>query len=222
MTSKHSITCYFDVVSPYSYFGVILLNRFKTHWPNVDVELKPVFLHGIMQGSGNQPPATVAAKGSYMFKDLSKVSKIGGIPYKFPSQFPVMTVGPLRLLLAVQKHAPTKYIQCIEKLYDEYWANDKDISNVEVMTEALAPILGGVDNVQEMLTLSTAKDIKQALTDNTNEAVAKGAFGAPMFIVKKAGAAPDEETMFFGSDRFEIMAAYLGLPYPGLIKASKL
>lgn len=45
-----SITCYFDVVSPYSYFGVLLLNKLKAGpWANVDVELKPFFLHGIMQ-----------------------------------------------------------------------------------------------------------------------------------------------------------------------------
>ncbi|KAG0036216.1 Glutathione S-transferase kappa 1 [Podila clonocystis] len=219
MSARHSITCYFDVVSPYSYFGVLLLLKLKaTHWASVDVDLKPFFLHGIMQGSGNQPPATVAAKGAYLFADVVKVSKVAGLPFKFPSNFPVMTVGAMRLLLAVQKYASDKYIQCIEK--DEYWAKDQNISEPEVLIAALAPILGGADKVQELLKLSTDKEIKHALTNNTNEALEKGAFGAPTFFVKKAGS--DKEMMFFGSDRFEIMAALLELPYPGINMSSKL
>ncbi|KAF9314159.1 Glutathione S-transferase kappa 1 [Podila horticola] len=219
MAARHSITCYFDVVSPYSYFGVLLLNKLKaTHWSNVDVELKPFFLHGIMQGAGNQPPATVAAKGTYMFADLIKVSNVAGLPFKFPSSFPLMTVGAMRLLLAVQKHASDKYIQCIEK--NEYWAQDQNISETEVLVTALAPILGGTDKVHELLKLSTDKEIKQTLINNTNEALEKGAFGAPTFFVKKAGS--DKEMMFFGSDRFEVMAALLELPYPGINMSSKL
>jgi len=82
------------------------------------------------------------------------------------------------------------------------------------------PILGGTDKAQEMLKLSTDKEIKQALINNTNEALEKGAFGAPTFFVKKAES--DEEMMLFGSDRFELMASLLELPYPGINMASKL
>lgn len=50
MAARQSITCYYDVVSPYSYLGVLLLNKLKAGpWANVDVELKPFFLHGIMR-----------------------------------------------------------------------------------------------------------------------------------------------------------------------------
>ncbi|KAF9376292.1 Glutathione S-transferase kappa 1 [Podila verticillata] len=221
MAARHSITCYFDVVSPYSYLGVLLLNKLKAGpWANVDVELKPFFLHGIMQGSGNKPPATVAAKGAYMLDDLITISNMAGLPFKFPSHFPLMTVGTMRLLLAVQKHASDKYVQCIEKLYDAYFLEDQNISDPEVLIAALAPILGGADKAQEMLKLSTDMEIKEALTNNTNEALKKGAFGAPTFFVEKAGS--DEEMMFFGSDRFEVMASVLELPYPGINMASKL
>ncbi|KAG0339560.1 Glutathione S-transferase kappa 1 [Podila humilis] len=196
MAARHSITCYFDVVSPYSYFGVILLNRFaRQHWKNVDVDFKPFFLHGIMQ-----------------FQDLSNLKTLADIPYKFPSQFPLGTIGAMRLLLAIKAHASDKYVECIEK--EAYWGNDQDISTIDVQVAVLSPILGGADKVQEMLKLSTTKDVKQTLVDNTNQALEKGAFGAPTFFVKKAG--QDDEVMLFGSDRFEILASILDLPYPGL------
>ncbi|KAF9180491.1 Glutathione S-transferase kappa 1 [Haplosporangium sp. Z 767] len=211
MAPRAKIVCYFDIVSPYSYIGVTLLNRYKALWTNVDVELEPVFLAGIMSGSKNQPPATVAAKGSYMAQDLEMIATIAGIPYSFPSQFPIMTVPVMRLLVAVKKHAADKYDKCIEK--EEYWVHDHDIVQKDVLLAALAPILG-TSKVDEYFQMTSEKDIKQQLIDNTNKALDAGAFGAPTFIVKKAGS--DEEKMFFGSDRFELMSSFLGVPYFGL------
>ncbi|KAG0252273.1 hypothetical protein BG011_007088 [Mortierella polycephala] len=216
MAPRAKIVCYFDIVSPYSYIGVKLLNRYKTLWNNVDVELEPVFLAGIMSGSKNQPPATVAAKGSYMAQDLDLVSATTGIPYSFPSQFPIMTVSVMRLLIVIKKHAADKYDQCIEK--DEYWARDHDIAQKDILLAALAPILG-TSKVEEYFQMTSEKDIKQQLIDNTNKALDVGAFGAPTFIVQKAGS--DEEKMFFGSDRFELMSTFLGVPYPGLAFKNK-
>lgn len=65
--------------------------------------------------------------------------------------------------------------------------------------------------------MASQPEIKQAFKEYTDEAVARGVFGAPTFIIKKAGE-PDKEYLFFGSDRFEMIAAFLGLPYPGLIQ----
>lgn len=79
---------------------------------------------------------------------------------------------------------------------------------------ALAPILGSTDKTEKYYGMTANKDIKQGLVDNTNEAVSIGAFGAPTLIVKQAGS--DKEHVFFGSDRFEMIAKLLGLPYPGL------
>lgn len=52
MSSRASILVYYDVVSPYSYIGVKLLNRFRTQWKDVDVVYRPVFLGGVMSVRG--------------------------------------------------------------------------------------------------------------------------------------------------------------------------
>ncbi|KAF9343144.1 Glutathione S-transferase kappa 1, partial [Mortierella sp. AD094] len=183
------------------YVGVKLLNRYKAQWKEVDVVLRPVFLSGVMS-----------------FRDLEKVSTITGIPYKFPSQFPLLTVPTMRLLLVIQKHEPAKYEQCVEK--EEYWFHDKNVSQKEVLVSALIPIIGSESKVEEYFEMTSLKEIKQELIDNTQEAIDAGAFGAPTFIVKKAGS--DEEHMFFGSDRFELMTSLLGLPYSGLAPSARL
>ncbi|KAG0360920.1 hypothetical protein BGZ54_009321 [Gamsiella multidivaricata] len=165
-----------------------------------------------MSTAKNQPPATVAAKGAYMFADLNNVSAASGIPFKFPSEFPVLTIQTMRLLIVLQRHEADKYEQCIEK--EEYWCNDKNVSQKDILISALTPIIGSEAKVEEYYEMTGQKEIKQALIDNTQTAFEAGAFGMPTFIVKKAGS--DEEHMFFGSDRFELMASVLELPYYGL------
>ncbi|KAG0279924.1 Glutathione S-transferase kappa 1 [Linnemannia gamsii] len=212
MSARSSIVCYYDVVSPYSYYGVKLLNRYKTQWKNVDVELRPVFLAGVLSGSKNQAPANVAAKGAYMLEDLGRVSAATGLPLNFPSNFPVMTVPASRLLATIQKtESVATYEQCVEK--EAYWVEDQDVSQQDTLINALAPILG-TDKATKYMQQTSEKEIKQLLIDNTNEAIEAGAFGAPTFIIKKAGS--DNPHLFFGSDRFEVIASFLGLPYEGL------
>ena len=86
----------------------------------------------------------------------------------------------------------------------------------------MAPVLGSEAMAEQYYQMTLDKDVKQELIDKTNQAIEAGAFGAPTFIVKTAGS--DDTHMFFGSDRFESMAAILNLPYPGLAPkhASKL
>ncbi|KAF9129645.1 Glutathione S-transferase kappa 1 [Mortierella sp. 14UC] len=221
--TRSSILCYFDVVSPYSYYGVKLLNRYKTQWKNVDVELRPVFLAGVFSGAKNQAPAHVAAKGAYMMADLDRLSVASGIPLKFPSNFPTMTVPASRLLVAIKKNeSVATYEQCVEKLFEAYWVEDKDIGQQEVLISTVASVLGSADKAAKYMQQTSDKDIKQQLIDNTNDAIDAGAFGAPTFIIKKAGS--DEPHMFFGSDRFEVITSFLSLPYDGLAakKSAKL
>ncbi|KAI1314820.1 Glutathione S-transferase kappa 1 [Mortierella claussenii] len=228
MSSRARIVCYYDVVSPYSYYGVNLMNRYKTQaqWKDVDVVFRPIFLPALMSGAKNPPPVTVPAKSAYMRADLNRIGTASGIPFKFPSNFPAMTVLPMRVLIAIQKQeSSAKYDQCIEK--NEYWVQDKNITDTATLISALSPILGSDARVEELIQMASSKEIKQELIDNTQEAMDAGGFGAPLFMVKKAGAvADDKEIMFFGSDRFELMASILDLPYLGLapknIMASKL
>ncbi|KAG0216977.1 Glutathione S-transferase kappa 1, partial [Mortierella sp. GBA43] len=99
MATRASIICYYDVISPYTYMGFKLFNRFRKQWPGVDVTFKPLLLGGVMNVA-----------------DLDRISVVTGVPFQFPSIFPVNTVLPMRVLTALQLHEATdKYEQCIDK-----------------------------------------------------------------------------------------------------------
>ena len=55
-------------------------------------------------------------------------------------------------------------------------------------------------------------DVKKALKTTTSEAVGQGAFGLPFIVIDQGKdhlGIPNE--IFFGSDRFEVMANRLGI-----------
>ncbi|KAF9908501.1 Glutathione S-transferase kappa 1 [Linnemannia zychae] len=221
-TARASIICYYDIISPYTYMGFKLFNRFRKQWPNVDVTFRPMLLGGVMNEVKNQPLFQFPSKKSHMIADLDRISKVTGVPFNFPQKFPVNTVLPMRVLTALQIHeAADKYEQCIDK--DEYFIHGRDISQAEVISQALAPLLPSSDGSKVQSYLQRAsqdQEIKKIFKQYTDEAIAKGVFGAPTFIVRKAG--EEEEMLFFGSDRLEMIAATLGLPYAGLQSVSKL
>jgi len=76
------------------------------------------------------------------------------------------------------------------------WVQEKDLANEEVLAEIAARADISISNI-------TDAAIKDELKANTEEAVARGAFGAPTFF---AG-----EQMFFGNDRFEFIREALGI-----------
>jgi 2-hydroxychromene-2-carboxylate isomerase len=70
------------------------------------------------------------------------------------------------------------------------WVDGKDMGAPEVIREVLAE--GGLD-ADHVLGRVQEDAVKQALIANTEDAVARGVFGAPTFFVG--------ERMFFGQDR---------------------
>jgi glutathione S-transferase kappa 1 len=77
----------FDVVSPYSALSTKVLLRYKAEW-GLQLELVPVFLGGIMQATGNKPPAMLAARAMFQGKDLERQAKLFRVPLlPTPSNF---------------------------------------------------------------------------------------------------------------------------------------
>ena len=146
---------------------------------------RPFFLGGLMKAVGNQPPANLPARAPYLFKDLQRWAAYYGVPYRFPSRFPMMTLTAQRALVSLpedERAGPT------HALFHAYWVDDRDINDKAVLTD----ILG-----EELVARTADPAVKQALLDATSEAEQRGAFGAPTFYVGKE--------MFFGNDRLPFL-----------------
>ncbi|MBK8170184.1 MAG: 2-hydroxychromene-2-carboxylate isomerase [Sandaracinaceae bacterium] len=198
MTDVQKIEFFFDIGSPYSYLAATQLDAVSKR-TGVPVEWRPFLLGGVFKASGNDMPARVAAKGVYMFKDLSRFAMLYGVPFKFSSRFPLNTLRTQRALTGTMLTQGADAMQRLaQALYRQYWVEDQDVSADEVIVRTAvsvgldgAAIVGGADQ-------SAAKDRLRADTD---EAVKRGAFGAPTFFVG--------DEMFFGNDRLVLLEAHV-------------
>ncbi|XP_007550151.1 glutathione S-transferase kappa 1 [Poecilia latipinna] len=218
MTSKKVVELFYDVVSPYSWLGFEIICRYRNVW-NINLKFRPAFLGGIMQGAGNKPPGLVPNKFAYMTKDLHRLANYFSVPLHPPADpFEVMfqkgTLSAMRFVTAVQ-HMETdgdKQVEQVSReLWRRIWSEDKDVTKPESFSEAAKKAGLSDDEIEKALELSTSQEIKDKLKRSTEEALNYGAFGFPMLICHVDG----KPEMFFGSDRFELMANCIGEKWLG-------
>lgn len=209
---------FYDVVSPYSWLGFEVMCRYRNVW-NIDLKLRPAFLSGIMKGAGNKPPGLVPNKFLYMAKDLSRSAQYFNVPLHTPADpFEAMfnkgSLSAMRFVTAVQEREANgdKQVEHVSReLWKRIWSEDKDITKPESLAEAA--MKAGLSNkeIKEVLEMAASDKIKEKLKSTTQEALDHGAFGFPMLICHVNGKAE----MFFGSDRFELMAHCIGEKWLG-------
>ncbi|KAJ1308744.1 hypothetical protein OPQ81_004435 [Rhizoctonia solani] len=202
--------CY-DIVSPYSYLAFETLTRYRELW-NIDLELCPYFLGGIMVAANNRPPMSVKLKGEYLVLEVKRLGEEAGLDINvaWPNG-PPSTMGVARFLRAYKDvSSPTELENVSRHLFVQMFSKGTPTSDPAFLG-SLIPDLIPEDKFKEVLARSGSQEIKD-LVKVESAALVKdyGAFGFPWIIVRRADGIT---TSFFGSDRFANMAWWLGSEY---------
>jgi 2-hydroxychromene-2-carboxylate isomerase len=152
----------------------------------------------VFKATGNDMPARIPAKARYLMEDLHRWAKHYGVPVQVPSRFPQPTLRTQRALAHVERTAPEKVGPFATGLFHASWRDDRDVNADDVIAELASA--GGLDGASVVAAIDLP-ETKDQLRKTTDEAVARGAFGAPTFYVGDA--------MFFGNDRMELLEAHL-------------
>jgi 2-hydroxychromene-2-carboxylate isomerase len=115
-----------------------------------------------------------------------------GVPWHWPNNFPINTVLPLRLALAVDA---TQIAPLSLALFRAYWRQGCNISDPDVVRDVARSV--GIDDAPLDRAISKDPALKQALIDATDAAQAAGVFGAPTFVVR--------QHLFWGQDRLPMV-----------------
>jgi 2-hydroxychromene-2-carboxylate isomerase len=184
---------FFDLSSPYSYLASTQLPLLCRRL-GAELVYRPMVLHAVFQASGNVMPARVPHKGRWMGQDLERWAKHYDVPFRFSSHFPVNAIKAMRLILVDDAKAQA----VTDAAFVAMWAEDRNLADADVL-RAIATT-GGLEAERALVAIEE-QAIKDRLRANTDEAIARGAFGAPAIFVG--------DELFWGNDRLHFVEAAL-------------
>lgn len=192
----HTIDFYWDFSSPFAYLGSTQAEAVAQR-TGATLTWRPMLLGALFKavGQSDVPLASFSpAKKKHVSDDLHRWADFWGVPFKFPTRFPMNSVKALRVYLALPDERKADFRA---RTFHAYWAEDRDISD----DATLRSLIG--EGADAILARTTTPEIKQALFDATDRAVRAGVFGAPTWII-------DSKDLFWGQDRINLVERALG------------
>ncbi|HEY4124624.1 MAG TPA: 2-hydroxychromene-2-carboxylate isomerase [Rhizomicrobium sp.] len=182
----------FDFGSPNAYFAHQIIPEIEQR-TGANFEYVPVLLGGIFKLTGNQSPLTAFGnvKNKLEYEQLETarfIRKHNLSRFQFNPFFPVNTLAIMRGAVAAESMGMLP--RYADAVFHHMWEDPKKMDDPQVIGTALAQ--SGLD-ADALLAAAQLPESKQRLMDNTEKAVARGAFGAPTFFVG--------DEVFFGKDR---------------------
>ncbi|HEX7881419.1 MAG TPA: 2-hydroxychromene-2-carboxylate isomerase [Afipia sp.] len=197
------IEFFFDCSSPWTYLAFTNIQPLAKEF-GAEITWRPILVGGIFNTVNQAMYETranpVPAKQAYGAKDMADWARLANIKIKMPpAVFPVNAVKSMRGCIWVQQQHPDKLVPFAKAVFESYWGEDQDVSKDEVLTQICERV--GLDPVRFFAGIGE-QSIKDQLKANTDEVIARGAFGSPTIYL-------DKTDMYFGNDRLPLVRAAL-------------
>jgi 2-hydroxychromene-2-carboxylate isomerase len=182
-----TVEFWYEFASTYSYPAAMRIERLAKE-AGVAIVWRPFLLGPIFarQGWSDSPFNLYPVKGAYMWRDLERICAKEAVPLMLPpARFPQNGLKAARLALA----CGGRIADFSRAVYTANFAEGKDISDDDVLTEIL-----------RTLNILPQPVDKAHLKAQTDEAIARGIFGAPSFSVG--------DELFWGNDRLQDALAW--------------
>ena len=188
-----TIEFYFDFGSPAAYLAATQLPHIAAD-TGASLVYKPMLLGGVFLATGNHSPAEIKPKGPYMMTDLKRFASRYGVPFVHNPNFPINTLLLMRGAAGMQMHQPDRLADYMAAMWQAMWVDGKNMNDPVTVGGVLQA--AGFDP-GAVVSLTGQQDVKDQLKAVTQEAVARGVFGAPTMFVG--------DHMFWGQDRLDFV-----------------
>jgi 2-hydroxychromene-2-carboxylate isomerase len=196
-TANKTVEFFFDVGSPTTYLAWTQLPGIAAQ-AGATLRYRPMLLGGVFKASGNASPVAVPAKGRWMLADMARWARRHGVPFVMNPFFPINTLTLMRGAVALQQRESTDFERYLQVIFEAMWVKPRNLGDAEELRAVLQD--GGFD-AGAFTAMVADPAVKAALVANTDEAVARGVFGAPAMFVG--------DELFFGQDRLDFVAEAL-------------
>lgn len=199
MPKQQAVEFYFDPISPFAWLAARQLDRLQD--AGLAIDCKPVLFAGLLNAHGQKGPAEIPAKRLYTFHDVWRQAQQLGLTFQGPPQHPFNPLRALRMCTAVA--GPQARLQLARALMVACWEQGDDLTDATTLSRIAQE--NGFDGAQ-LLAATGQDEIKAALLNATNEAIQRGIFGVPTFVLNGE--------FFWGSDRIDALLWRLTHPAP--------
>lgn len=194
------VAVWFDYSSPFAYLAVSRARAFLGD----AVVWRPMLLGAVFKALGGPVVPLASFNGSkraYYETDMRRQAAEAGVPFVWPSGFPLRTVLPLRATLHVLADPALRdrADALIHRLFALCWAEDRDPSDEGLVAACCDAV--GLPGAAIVAACGTPV-VKHLLFEATDAAVARGVFGAPTFVLDPDGPRPE---LFWGNDRLPLL-----------------
>lgn len=182
--------------SPWTYLGhQRLMDMAQAH--GAKVRIKPVDIGGqIFPASGGLPVGQRAPqRQAYRLVELKRFSAFLNLPLNLhPKFFPVSGDDASRLIIAVDQHdGADAALRLCAALLAVVWVQERNLADAAVLAE----VLHEQHLPAERLIQSQQSNVQALYQAHTEDALQRGVFGAPTFVV--------EGELFWGQDRLDFL-----------------
>lgn len=188
---------WFDFASHYSYLSAMRIEALAAQ-SGVSIAWRPFLLGPIFKAQGwdTSPFAIYPVKGAYARRDVERLAVSRGLTFKEPKPFPQNSMKAARIAVVGQTEGWSALFA--KSVFLAEFRDLKPIDDENVLKSLLEA--HGLQSAR-IVTEAETSDNKLRLRKQTEEAVAKGIFGAPTFVTH-------DGEVFWGDDRLEQAIAW--------------
>jgi 2-hydroxychromene-2-carboxylate isomerase len=191
-----TVEFYFDFGSPYSYLAYKALPAIAAA-SGAQIAWRPMLLGGVFKATGNHSPVEIPAKGKWLQQDLERWAARYAAPFRRNPHFPINTLTLMRGAAGMQLRG-LDFARYTEAIFSAMWEQGRNLGNLQELAAVLSAT--GFDPAAFQALVGDPA-VKDRLKADTEQAAARGVFGAPTFFVG--------EDMFWGQDRIDFVAEAL-------------
>ena len=192
------LTFFYDLSSPWTYLA---FNNIQSIIEETEATVvwRPFLVGGVFnavnQGVYAARSNPTDPKVVHTFTWLHEWAALTNLPLNFPTEHhPIKSVLAMRACCALENEQDTLYAFS-HVVFTAYFMQGRNIDDPSVIADVANSL--GIDG-ERLVDDAGEQVIKDRLRANTEEAIAKGAFGSPTMIV-------NEERLYFGNDQLPLV-----------------
>ncbi|ORE85280.1 2-hydroxychromene-2-carboxylate isomerase [Oceanococcus atlanticus] len=190
-----SVDFWFDYISHNAYLAWHGLKPIADAH-NLAIIPQPVVFAGLLNHYGGKGPAELPAKSQWMLKNVLRKARQLDLTLRPPASHPFNPLLSLRATLAIDDVATrTRFI---DSMFHAVWAESRDPSAAQTINDCATQ--AGCDG-EHILAQANDPDIKDALHNQTREAIRRKVFGVPSILIG--------DELFWGYDDLVFMRQHL-------------